>query len=72
MWYQVELTPDSHEITTFITDQCLYKFKRHMFGISSASEMFQHIIGQTLENCEGVYNISDHIIVAGRDQAEHD
>ena len=43
-----------------------------MFGISSASEMFQYIIGQTLENCEGVYNISDDIIVAGMDQAEYD
>ena len=43
-----------------------------MFGVSSATEMFQYVIGQTLEGCEGVYNISDDIIVAGRDQAEHD
>ena len=43
-----------------------------MFGVSSATEMFQYVIGQTLEGCEGVYNISDDIIVAGRDQAEYD
>ena len=71
-YHQVELTPESREITTFITDQGLYRFKRLMFGISSASEMFQYINGQTLENCEGVYDISDDIIVAGMDQAEHD
>ena len=34
--------------------------------------MFQHILGQVLESCDGAYNISDDIIVGGRDQNDHD
>ena len=71
-YHQVELDEASREITTFVTDEGLFRFKRLMFGISSASEMFQHIIGQVLESCEGAYNISDDIVVGGRDQNEHD
>ena len=71
-YHQVELTEESRDITTFITDEGLFRFKRLMFGISSVSEMFQHIIRQLLESCDGVHNISDDIIVAGRDREEHD
>ena len=42
-----------------------------MFGISSAPEVYQHVIQQTLQDCEGVANISDDIIVHGRN-TEHD
>ena len=71
-YHQVELTPESREITTFITDEGLFRFKRLMFGISSASEMFQYIIRQVLDGCEGAHNISDDIIVGGVDQKDHD
>ena len=71
-YHQVELTPESREITTFITDEGLFRFKRLMFGISSASEMFQYIIRQVLDGCEGAHNISDYIIVGGVDQKDHD
>ena len=40
-----------------------------MFGISSAPEAYQYIIQQSLS---GMRNISDDIIVYGKDQAEHD
>lgn len=43
-----------------------------MFGISSAPEKYQHIISQTLHDCDGVQNISDDIVVHGKDQHEHD
>ena len=43
-----------------------------MFGVSSASEQYQHEIQRALAGLEGQVNISDHIIVHGRNQKEHD
>ena len=71
-YHQIELAPESREITTFVTDEGLFRFKRLMFGISSASEMFQYIIRQVLEGCDGAHNISDDIILGGIDQQDHD
>ena len=71
-YHQVELTDESRDITIFITDEELFRFKRLMFGISSAAEMFQHIIRQLLESCDRVHNILDDIIMVGRDREEHD
>ena len=33
--------------------------------------MYQHVIQQALQDCEGVANISDDIIVHGRNNEEH-
>ncbi len=43
-----------------------------MFGISSAPEKYQQVISQVFHDCEGVQNISDDIVIHGRDKAEHD
>ncbi|XP_060076193.1 uncharacterized protein K02A2.6-like [Ylistrum balloti] len=71
-YHQIELEDSSREITTFVTHQGLYRYKRLMFGISSAPEKYQQIISQTFHDCEGVQNISDDIVVHGRDKHEHD
>ena len=71
-YHQLELHPDSRSITTFTTHCGLYRYKRLMFGISSAPEVYQHVIQQALQDCEGVANISDDIIVHGRNTEEHD
>ena len=42
-----------------------------MFGISSVPEVYQHVIQQALEGCPGVRNISNDIIVHGKDPHEH-
>ena len=69
---QLELHPDSHSITTFIPYCGLFHYKRLMFGISSAREVYQHGIQQALSDCEGVGNISDDIIVHGKTTEERD
>ena len=56
-YHQLELHPDSRSITTFTTHCRLYRYKRLMFGINSAPEVYQHVIQQTLQGCEGVANI---------------
>lgn len=71
-YHQLELHPDSRSITTFTTHCGLYQYKRLMFGISSAPEVYQHVIQQSLQGCEGVANISDDIIVHGKNTEEHD
>jgi hypothetical protein len=71
-YHQVELSPESKYITTFITHVGLRRYKRLIFGISSAAEKFQAIIRDSLDELQGVKNISDDIIIYGKDQAEHD
>lgn len=49
-----------------------YPFLRMPFGICSASEVFQKRNEATFGDIEGVHMISDDLIVAGKDEDEHD
>ena len=71
-YHQIDLSEDSRDITTFVTNKGLYRYKRLNFGISSASEMYQHIIEQAIRGCEGGRNSSDDIIVYRKTKEEHD
>ena len=71
-YHQLELTPESREITTFVTHCGLYRYKRLPFGVNSASEQYQHEIQAALAGIDGQENISDDIIVHGKDREEHD
>ena len=50
----------------------IFQYKGLNFGINTATELFQKAIENVLSGLEGVKNISDDIIVHGKDQAEHD
>ncbi|CAB4033208.1 Hypothetical predicted protein [Paramuricea clavata] len=69
---QLELAPESRYITTFGTHLGLMRYKRSKFGISSAAEIFQNVIRETLEGIPGALNISDDILVFGKTQNAHD
>jgi transposase InsO family protein len=69
---QLELSPSSRYITTFSTHVGLWRYKRLNFGVSSAAEVFQNAIRNTLSGLSGAINISDDILVYGTTQAEHD
>ena len=71
-YHQIGLTEESRAITTFITHKGLYRYKRLMFGISSAPEKYQQVIQQVLQGIEGVKNISDDIVIYAETQAEQD
>ena len=71
-YHQLELSPESRGITTFATHEGLYQYKRLLFGVSSASEIYQHEISAALAGIEGAENISDDIIVHAPDQNTHD
>lgn len=71
-FHQLELEESSRSITTFCTHTGLFRYKRLMFGISCAPEIYQHVINQTISKCKGVYNIHDDIVVTGQSVQEHD
>ena len=71
-YHQLELTPDLREITTFVTHCGLFRYNRLLFGVNSASEQYQHEIQTAVAGIDGQENISDDIIVHGKDKKEHD
>lgn len=71
-YHHVELHPDSRDITTFMTGRGLMRFKRLLFGINAAPEMFQRIMVEMFSGIEGVIIYIDDIVVFGRTQEEHD
>ena len=71
-YHQLELSPESREITTFATPDGLFRYKRLLFGVCSASERYQHEIASVLAGIEGAENISDDIVVHGPDTETHD
>ena len=69
---QQELTPDSREISTFVTHCGLFRFKRLFLRVNSASEQYHYEIQRALAGIDGQENISDDIIVHRNDKKEHD
>ena len=71
--HQLELQETSRNVTTFSTHIGLYRYKRLNYGTRSAPEIFQETIREGLtQDLKGVIDISDDIIVHGRDIKEHD
>ncbi len=64
-FHQIELHPDSRDITTFPSPTGLYRYKRLLFGANMATEKFQQIMTQVLAGLPGVHNMHDDIIVVG-------
>ena len=71
-FHQILLSQESRHITTFVTHQGLYQYKRLMFGVTSAPEKYQQVIRDVLRGCGGVANIADDLVVNGKDVEEHD
>ena len=70
-YHQVELDEDSRFLTVFSAHNGLWRFKRLNFGVNSAAEQFQNLIQSALAGLPGVINISDDILVFGKDPEEH-
>ena len=71
-YHQLELDEASRYITTFTTHVGLRRYKRLLFGVNAAAEIFQNAIAELLSNIPGARNLSDDIIVHGKTQSEHD
>ena len=53
-FHQIEVAPESRDITTFAGANDLHRYKRLLFGVNMATEKFQHIIWQILKDCPTV------------------
>ena len=71
-FHQLELDESSRYITTFSTHVGLRRYKRLMFGVNAAPELFQQALHSILHDIQGVTHYIDDIIVRGRTKAEHD
>ena len=71
-YHQLSLAEESRHITTFATHKGLHRYKKLNFGTNSASEIFQHVIGEQIRDIPNAINISDDIIIFGQTQADHD
>ena len=70
-YHQLELSPSSRHITTFVTHTGIYRFKRLNYETNSAAEIFQHTLQQVLQGIKGVRNIADDILIFGSTYEEH-
>ena len=50
----------------------MFRYNRLLFGVNSASEIFQYKIGSALTGIEGATNISDNIVVHAADKETYD
>lgn len=71
-YWQIKLDEASSDLCTFNTPFGRYKFLRCPFGISSAAEVFQKRNEQLFGDIEGCHVIADDMLIAGKDDAEHD
>ena len=71
-FWQIPLSKDCRELTTFITPFGRYCFNKLPFGISSAPEYFQKRMSNLLDGLAGVLCLMDYILIFGKDQKEHD
>lgn len=70
-YHQIELAPESREITTFATPDGLFRFKRLFFGVKCAPEVFQRIIQDLLRDIPNVRVFFDDIIIFSNSVSEH-
>ena len=71
-YYCIVLNYESSLLTTFNTHRGRFRFIHLPFRLACAQDIFQRMMGQILDRCEGVIGIADDIIIHGKDDAEHD
>ena len=63
-YHQLEIDEDSRQITTFATHVGLFRYKRLLFGVKAASEIFQNVIATVLQDIPGVRNLSFLVVIS--------
>ena len=68
----IVLDYESSLLTTFNTPWGRYRFICLPWGFTCAQDIFQWMIDQILECCEGAIGITDDVVIHGKDDEEHD
>ena len=71
-YHQFELDEKSRNITTFYGPSGLMRYKRLNYGTKSAQDHMQIELGKCLAGIPMQVNISDDIMIGGRNEEEHD
>lgn len=70
-FHQLEIRESCRYITTFITHKGMFRYKRLLFGVNCAPEIFQKVMENLLVECENAINYIDDIIVFGTNENSH-
>ena len=71
-YYCIVLDYESSLLTTFNTHRGRFHFIHLPFRLACAQDIFQRMMDQILDCCEGVIRIADDTIIHVKDDAEHD
>ena len=68
----IVLDYESSLLTMFNTPWGRYRFVRLPWGLTCAQDIFQRMMDQILECCEGAIGITDDVVIHGKDDEDHD
>ena len=71
-YLQLKLHEDSRDLTTFVTNDGLFRYKRCPFGLASCPGAFQTVMTKILAGIPGVCCYLDDILIAGPSSEIHD
>ena len=71
-YQQLVLSKEPLYITTFSTNDILWRYKRLNFGISSASEVFQNVVANVISGIDGSFNMPDDTFVFGKGKTDEE
>ena len=71
-FWHVRLDETSSELTTMITSFGRFRWARLPFGLKVSSVIFQRELTEALNGLDGIFPITDDIIIAGCGQTEED
>lgn len=71
-YYHFELDCESRNITTFVARSGVYRFRRLMFGIKSAPELFQREMENLFRGIKGLIVYMDDVLIYAETDEEHD
>ena len=69
-YWQIPLSEESKDITTFITEWGTYKYTRAPMGLCSSNDEFCSRTDAALEGIGGIRKIVDDILISGETEAE--
>uniref|UniRef100_A0A0A9YGK9 RNA-directed DNA polymerase n=1 Tax=Lygus hesperus TaxID=30085 RepID=A0A0A9YGK9_LYGHE len=71
-FWQIPLSEECQELTTFLSPMGRFKFLKLPFGITSAPEVFQKAVHEILQDQKNAVAMMDDILVWGTTEKEHD
>ena len=71
-YWMVVLHPESRKLTCMALPFCRFQWTRPFIGTVVAQDIFQSKLDYIFTGMEGVTGIADDMVIAGRDEMEHD